>query len=161
MKRSLYLLIAIGLIGFASCKNKKAAASGTAPVEQTTSTPTTTTTAPDAIPPVETAPNQTEPAPLPAGTLPTYRVTISFISKGEGIDIKSQETLENWLKNQPKTPKYEKTHWGREGETNYCLKLDELSTREQEIFVRDLRTLLTDKPLILISEYAECKGTPE
>lgn len=90
-----------------------------------------------------------------------YRVSVSFISRGEGIDYKTQETFENWLAAQPKHPAYMKTHWGREGETNYCLKLNELSTREQEIFVRDLRTLLTDKPLVLINEYAECKGRPE
>ncbi|CAN5875305.1 hypothetical protein BH11BAC7_BH11BAC7_11830 [soil metagenome] len=88
-----------------------------------------------------------------------YRLTISFISKGEGIDYKTKDNFENWLKAQPKHPAYEVTHWGREGEINYCLKLNELSTREQEIFVRDVRTQLTDKELVFISEYAVCKGT--
>ena len=88
-----------------------------------------------------------------------YRLTISFISKGEGIDYKTQQSFENWLKAQPKHPAYEITHWGREGETNYCLKLNELSTREQGIFVRDVRTQLTDKELVFVSENAVCKGT--
>lgn len=88
-----------------------------------------------------------------------YRLTVSFISKGEGIDYKTQEAFENWLKDYPKHPAYEVTHWGREGEMNYCLKLNELSTREQEIFVRDVRTQLTDKPLVFVTEYAKCKGS--
>ncbi len=87
-----------------------------------------------------------------------YRLTVSFISKGEGIDYKTQESFVKWLDAQPSHPNYDVTHWGREGETNYCLKLAELSTREQEIFVRDVRTQLTDKELVFVSEYAECKG---
>ncbi|CAN5234411.1 hypothetical protein BH09BAC5_BH09BAC5_19150 [soil metagenome] len=88
-----------------------------------------------------------------------YRLTVSFISKGEGIDEKTLESFENWLKMQPKQPVFEITHWGREGETNYCLKLNELSTREQEIFVKDVRTQLTDKELVFVTEYAKCKGS--
>jgi hypothetical protein len=91
-------------------------------------------------------------------SLPIYRLTVSFISKGAGIDMKSEEEFEKWLKEQPKHPAYETTHWGREGETNFCLKLDELSTREQEIFVRDVRTMLADKELVFVTEYAVCKG---
>ncbi len=98
-------------------------------------------------------------APVADSANTIYRLTISFISKGEGIDYKTQESFENWLKAQPKHPAYEVTHWGREGETNYCLKLNELSTREQEIFVRDVRTQLTDKELVFIAENAVCKGT--
>jgi guanyl-specific ribonuclease Sa len=165
MKRSILLASTlIVALAVSSCKTKKAQTSST--TVATTTTTTTTTTAPaetetETQPPSETSPSSTEAAPLPDDLKELWRVTVSFISKGEGIDLKTQEVFENWIKNQPKTPKYQKTHWGREGETNYCLKLDELSTREQEIFVRDLRTLLTDKPLVLISEYAECKGNPE
>lgn len=87
-----------------------------------------------------------------------YRLTVSFISKGQGIDLAAEEAFVKWLKEQPKHPAYEVTSWGREGEKNYCLKLTELSTREQEIFVRDVRTQLTDKELVFVSEYAKCKG---
>lgn len=87
-----------------------------------------------------------------------YRLTVDFISKGEGIDMQTQESFVKWLDAQPSHPKYDVTHWGREGETNYCLKLSELSTREQEVFVRDVRTQLTDKELVFVTEYAKCKG---
>src|ERR1041385_1455016 len=89
-----------------------------------------------------------------------YRLTVSFISKGAGIDTKTMESFEKWVKEQPKHPAYETTHWGREGETNFCLKLDELSTREQDIFVRDVRTMLADKELVFVTEYSICKGVP-
>lgn len=98
------------------------------------------------------------PAPVQDTANDIYRLTISFISKGAGIDMKTQEAFENWLNAQPKHPAYEKTRWGREGETNYCLRLNELSTREQEIFVKDVRTQLTDKQLVFVTEYAKCKG---
>ncbi len=87
-----------------------------------------------------------------------YRLSISFISIGAGIDWQTQESFVKWLDAQPSHPKYDEYQWGREGEKDYCLKLTELSTREQEIFVRDVRTQLTDKPLVIVSEYAECKG---
>ncbi len=95
---------------------------------------------------------------LPDTTQMIYRLKVSFISKGSGIDRETNESFEKWLDMQPKHPKYEKTHWGREGEIDYCLKLDELSTREQEIFIRDVRTQLTDKELVFVSEYSTCKG---
>src|ERR1041385_9101480 len=109
-------------------------------VTTTVDAPTTTTVAADSVQDI-------------------YRVTIAFISKEIGIDSKTQESFENWLKDYPKHPAYEVTHWGREGEMNYCLKLNELSTREQEIFVRDVRTQLTDKELVFVTEYAKCKGS--
>ncbi|HET6991298.1 MAG TPA: hypothetical protein VFJ43_08250, partial [Bacteroidia bacterium] len=111
-------------------------------------------------PPDDTVVTTVAANPLPATdtTQDIYRVTVSFISKGQGIDLATEETFVKWLKEQPKHPAYDVTQWGREGEKNYCLKLTELSTREQEIFVRDLRTQLTDKELVFVSEYARCKG---
>jgi hypothetical protein len=176
MKLFIYSAVLLSL--FAACRHQKAS---------TTST-TSTTTAPDATATpsytmtstqgdvqivtdesvtatitIDNPPDDSVVTTVVAPSVDTgqaiYRLTISFISKGEGIDYKTQESFEKWLKEQPKHPFYEVTHWGREGETNYCLKLNELSTREQDIFVRDVRTQLTDKPLVFVSEYAACKGT--
>ncbi len=107
---------------------------------------------------VTTTAVQNNPQPTVDTTQTIYRLTVSFISKGAGIDYKTEESFENWLKQQPKHPAYEKTHWGREGETNFCLKLDELSTREQDQFVKDVRTMLADKELVFVTEYSVCKG---
>ncbi len=119
-----------------------------------TNTTTVTASNPDTVVTTVTANN-----PPPADTTQDlYRISVSFISRGEGIDYKTQETFENWLKEHPKHPAYVVTNWGREGETNYCLKLNELSTREQEIFVRDVRTMLADNKLVIVDEHVPCKG---
>lgn len=171
MKLFLYTAVLLSL--FSACRHQKSVASADANADNKPPAPTTVTTTqgdvtiqtdesttativvddpPDSVVTTVVAP------PADTGKV-IYRLTISFISKGEGIDYKTQESFENWLKGQPKHPAYEVTHWGREGETNYCLKLNELSTREQEIFVRDVRTQLTDKELVFVTEYAACKGT--
>lgn len=169
MKRILLVSALIALVSVA-CKHQQAAtATSTTTAQQSststsTSTETTTTVTPDdgtnttTVSSGDANPVVTN---VQADSANLYRVVVSFTSRGEGIDYKTAETFENWVKDQPKHPAYTKTHYGREGETCYCLKLNELSTREQEIFIRDLRTLLTDKPLIFIAEYAPCKGTPE
>lgn len=175
MKLFIYSAVLLSL--FAACRHQKAVTSNTpppAPEVSATPTYTMTTTQGDVQivtdesvtatitidnPPDDTVVTTVVAAPAVDSGQAIYRLTVSFISKGEGIDYKTKESFENWLKDQPKRPSYEVTHWGREGETNYCLKLNELSTREQEIFVRDVRTQLTDKPLVFVSEYAACKGT--
>ncbi len=97
-----------------------------------------------------------EPAPLPEGSVENARLVVMFISKGAGIDQKTKEAFEKWLQEQPRQVKWEVTTWGREGELNYCLKLDELSTRDQEKFVEQTRIFLTDKDLVIVTENAPC-----
>ncbi len=83
------------------------------------------------------------------------RLVVSFISKGAGIDYETLKSFENWLAERPRFV-YTKSHWGREGEVNLCFQMTNLSTREQEIFVRDVRTQLTDKDLVIVTEWADC-----
>ncbi|MGL4595884.1 MAG: hypothetical protein ACRCYO_00050 [Bacteroidia bacterium] len=97
-----------------------------------------------------------EPAPLPEGSVENTRLVVMFISKGAGIDLKTKESFEKWLQEQPRQVKWEITNWGREGELNFCLKLDELSTRDQEKFVEQTRIFLTDKDLVIVTENAPC-----
>ena len=170
MKLFIYSVVLLSL--FTACRRQKSVASAEAPAA-TTQTQTMTSTQGDvqiktdesvtATIVVYNPPDDSVVTTVVAPQVDTgqavYRLTISFISRGEGIDYKTKENFEKWLKEQPKHPAFEVTHWGREGETNFCLKLNELSTREQEIFVRDVRTQLTDKPLVIVSEYAACKGT--
>lgn len=83
------------------------------------------------------------------------RVVVSFISKGEGIDLKAQEKLEKWLSERGNVVWETKT-FGREGEVNYCFFMVGKTTREQEIFVRDLRTFIGENDLVLVEEWAKC-----
>lgn len=92
----------------------------------------------------------------PQDTSNTARLVVSFISKGEGIDHDTQKAFEDWLQQNYSTATWEVTHWGREGEVNYCFRCANMDARHQEIFVRDVRTFLTGKELVLVSEYAPC-----
>ncbi len=82
------------------------------------------------------------------------RVVVSFVSHGEGIDMKAKERLENWLKEQ--NVEYEDKNWGREGETNICIALKGKTNRQQDIFVRDLRTFIGENELVVVEEWGKC-----
>ncbi len=96
------------------------------------------------------------PVNVPADTSNIRPLVVSFISKGGGIDLVTFEAFEQWLASHPSKPQYEKTHWGREGETNLCFRLSEFSTVSRAKFVADVRNYLTDKELVLIQENAAC-----
>jgi hypothetical protein len=138
MKRILYFAIPVLLLA-AACNRKQA------PVAQEITNTN-----------IDTVVKTQEPAPVPEGTVDNTRLVVMFISKGAGIDQKTKEAFEKWLQEQPRQVKWEITTWGREGELNYCLKLDELSTRDQEKFVEQTRIFLTDKDLVIVTENAPC-----
>ncbi len=85
----------------------------------------------------------------------TARLVVSFTSKGEGIDHKTKEEFEKWLGERGNVTWETKT-FGREGETNFCFFLKNMDGRQQDIFVRDVRTYLTGKETVFVEEYAPC-----
>jgi len=86
----------------------------------------------------------------------TYRLVVQFYSKGEGIDNKANEAFVKFLDSNSKKIAYEPTHWGREGEIDYCLKLSELSPLEQDEFVKKAKDLLVKSSLVHVNESAKC-----
>jgi len=92
----------------------------------------------------------------------TSRLVVSFYSICCGIDHKAQEKLDNFIK------RYEKAkgkplakaavRWGKEGEIDYCLKLSELSPKEQKKFIAQVRVLLKTSKLVNINENAACQS---
>lgn len=86
----------------------------------------------------------------------TNRLVVSFYSKGEGIDYKNKDAYEKFLNSYPKKIAFEPTFWGREGEVDYCLKLNELSATEQAEFVRKTKELLGKSLLVHVDENAPC-----
>lgn len=86
----------------------------------------------------------------------TYRFWVSFYSTGEGIDLKNKEEFEKFLNSYPKKIAYEPTRWGREGETDYCLKLNELSSTEQADFIKKAKEVLAKSRLVHVDENAKC-----
>ncbi len=88
-------------------------------------------------------------------------LTVSFISKGSGIDSKAKNEFLNFLKQystkQSDTIEYKEVFWGREGEVDYCLFLHNLSQKNQERIVNEIRTNLKGSTLVRFIENAPCK----
>jgi hypothetical protein len=89
-----------------------------------------------------------------------YRLIVSFISIGEGTDIKAHEKFDafmsSWQTENNKTLVVEKVPWGREGEVDYCLKLNELDKDSQSKFVSQIQDAVKDSKLVQISENQPC-----
>jgi hypothetical protein len=86
-----------------------------------------------------------------------YRLIVSFISIGEGIDHearkKMDQVIENWQNKTGKTIVMENYPWGREGEVDFCFHLKELSAQDQAAMAREMRTVFNGNQLIQISEF--------
>ncbi len=85
-----------------------------------------------------------------------YRLVISFISIGTGIDGDSHDAIKKFIADHAKKPAVETFRWGREGEVDYCLQLKELSSKEQKAFVEEIKKLAGKSELVQISENAPC-----
>lgn len=92
----------------------------------------------------------------------SYRFTVSFYSKGGGIDYKMKEKYLNFIKEFQQKKSlvliYEITTWGKEGETDFCFKLLELTSPEQEQFVVDSKIFLKESSLVIIEEKGICRN---
>lgn len=89
------------------------------------------------------------------------RFTVSFYSIGSGIEQKQLEKFELFLSSyRQKTSKKipaEKTHWGREGETDFCVDISELSPSDQLNFIGDVKEELKTAGRVNYSENSPCK----
>jgi hypothetical protein len=84
------------------------------------------------------------------------KLIVSFISIGQGKDVKAKEKLDEFLKEYPKV-KYTEAWWGREGEVDYCFTLTELNKKEQEDFVAKVKQLVGNNQLVQIMENKPCR----
>lgn len=85
-----------------------------------------------------------------------YRLSVSFISIGAGTDKKARQDYDQYLiqfeqKNKIKLS-YEITPWGREGEKDYCFKLNELNKKQQEVFIAETKEVLKNSTLVRYKE---------
>ena len=91
-----------------------------------------------------------------------YRYCVSFISIGSGIDGSAKQQFLDFIKDFETKYNikisYEVVKWGREGETDYCLKLVELKADEQNAFITNSKELLKTATLIRYSENSVCKN---
>lgn len=84
------------------------------------------------------------------------RMVVSFISKGNGINNQIHEQFEKFVQGHPKKPIMENYRWGREGEIDYCLQLKELSKKDQVKFVDEVKKIIGNSDVVLLTENAPC-----
>lgn len=90
-----------------------------------------------------------------------YRFNVSFISIGSGTDGKAKQQFNEFITqfniSNKVTITPEIVNWGREGETDYCLKLADLSNDLQTKFINDTKVLLKSSKLIRYKENSTCR----
>ena len=111
----------------------------------------------------ENAPvKETNTGSVPTGTKDEIaNFTVSFISKGSGIDTKAKreflEFLQQHNSSQSKKIEYREVFWGREGEVDYCLFLQTWSAKDQESIKDEIKTKLSNSTLVRYFENSLCK----
>lgn len=126
--------------------------------EATPAPPATSSVSEEAAPVASPANGEREPQTDPKETM--YRLIISFISIGEGTDGEARKLMDNllgiWAEHNQVTLKYDTFHWGREGEVDFCFRLNELNTELQDAFVSEMKEVMKERKLIQITENQKC-----
>jgi len=90
-----------------------------------------------------------------------FRFIVSFYSKGGGTDHKINEAYIKFVKEYEQkkgvTLSKENIVWGKEGESDLCFKLTELSANNQIEFINASKDLLKTSDLVLTEENVLCK----
>ena len=90
-----------------------------------------------------------------------YRFTVSFISIGSGTDKNAKQQFMQFIQqfNEKNNVKVnaEIANWGREGETDYCLKLSELTKQQQNQFLTETKEVLKNSALVRYEENCFCR----
>ncbi len=129
--KTLFFLASLASLACMSCKAKKET------LKTTESTATSVANTPD--------------API------AFRLIVSFISKGAGTDYEKKAAFLSYVDSHAKKPAYKIINWGREGETDYCFNLAELTAKKDLItFIEDIKKIAAGTDMLIISENAEC-----
>ncbi len=86
-----------------------------------------------------------------------YRLVVSFVSKGAGTDGEKRKKFLEFVDTHAKKPVYKTVIWGREGESDYCFNLHELSKKEQAEFVSEVKKITAGSEIIFVDEHMACK----
>ena len=89
-----------------------------------------------------------------------YTLVIMFYSIGEGIENEYVRALEDSISSFSaqikKNIDYQKTSWGREGETDFCMQLFELTDVEKAQFISQMKMQLKKAKWVNIFENYPC-----
>ena len=90
-----------------------------------------------------------------------FRFGVSFISIGGGIDRQAKQKFDQYIEEfnslNKVNLKIEIIKWGREGETDYCVKLSQLNSDEQAKFISSIKEIIKTSKLVRYSENTTCK----
>ncbi len=154
------LIVAISLISIFACKSNKENAASKKTVESTSSVQVPTSTFPqtEGMSSVPVTKENTKQEEL-------YRLSVVFYSIGSGTENNYMRAFEDYIGtyagNVGKNIDYLKTPWGREGETDYCLLLNELSGDEQGNFIAGAKAVLDSAKWVHIYENQPCAHKPK
>ena len=88
-------------------------------------------------------------------------IVVSFISIGEGIDFEVAESykqfIDTWKSASGKSVTYETVNWGREGETDYCIDMTNISDNESKKFLSETQQRLKNNNLVKIDTNQKCR----
>ena len=131
--KQLFILASLVSLACISCKSKKEA--------------------------TKTAENTATASISPAAEAPVvYRLLVSFISKGAGPDSEKRTAFLAYVDGHPSKIAYKTIAWGREGETDYCFNLSELSGKKDMVaFIESVKKIAASSDRIFVSENAECQ----
>jgi len=85
-----------------------------------------------------------------------YSMVVAFFSPGDGIDMKTAREFDTYLAGY-KTVNFNKVGWGREGETDFCIRLDNLSAGEVSKFKDGAEAILNKSKKVQIQYNAQCR----
>lgn len=90
----------------------------------------------------------------------TYRLVVSFISHGAGVDSKAKdqvnEVINKWRIAKSVDLKAQRPKWGKEGESDICSGLDELTETDRSKFIGEVRTAVGTNDRVVVTENASC-----
>ncbi len=89
-----------------------------------------------------------------------YRLVVLFFSIGEGAEYPLitafEDSIGSYSQKIGKNIDYQKKIWGREGETDFCMSLSELTRSEQDEFIDRTKTQLKKARWVNIFENYAC-----
>ena len=98
--------------------------------------------------------------PVTATVNPDQIIKISLYSKGEGIDRKAEGIIQYIISKYQKKGfdfTYVVTHWGREGEKDYCIDAQKLKAEDYRQLLNEIQASLKDMQ-VHIYEKHPCGG---
>ena len=96
----------------------------------------------------------------PANSVSKHDLIVSFFSVAYGIDHKAKASLDIIITEDTtkgKTIIVEKTSWGREGEVDYCIDLQNYSIKDKKEFINRVKVALQPSTLVSVKEDDVCR----